>query len=162
MEQSPKIETLSPAKQELLALEAESKYIFHGTTADTDELLPQQAVDNVRGPDGDPSVFGSTISQTAIFYAIINRKNFEHESVTSGESSHVNSETTEIHSEYRVSKEDFKHLKDGAFGYVYIFNKSDFTPSEEDSPEHRRFEPIKPIKRIVVTKEDLPKNIILF
>lgn len=159
MEQSPKIETLSPAKQELLALEAEGKFIFHGSDAETDEIHPRQSVDNTRGPVGDPAIYGSTVAETAIFYAIMKAKNFSNGSVTSGEGSRVNSDTGEITSEYRISRENIKYLKDDASGYVYVFNKNDFTPAGEMSPEHSRTEEIRPIKRILVHKVDLPKNI---
>ena len=93
MESVPKIETFSPAKQELLKLESENLYVFHGTDKDTDELQPRLAIDNKTGPDGDPAIFGSTVAETAIFYAIMKAKNFKHGSVSSKEGSHGDSDT---------------------------------------------------------------------
>lgn len=161
MKQPPKIESVSIAKQELLQLEAENKFIFHGTDAETDVIHPRQAVDSTRGPVGDPAIYGSAIAETAIFYAIMKARNFSNGSVTSCESSHVNPDTGEVTSEYRISKEDFKQLNNDASGYVYIFNKSEFAPAGKMSPEHSRDKAIQPIKRIAVTKADLPKNITL-
>ena len=162
MNAAPKIETLSPAKLELLKLEALREYIFHGTDAETDELQPNVAIDNKTGPDGAPAIFGSTVAETAIFYAIMKAKNFKHGGVSSREGSHGDSGTKITTSNYAVLKEDYEQMKDDASGYVYIFSKKDFTPRGEMSTEHSRLKPIRPIRRIEVTKADLSKNIELF
>ena len=159
MNTAPKIETLSPAKLELLKLEALGEYVFHGTDAETDELQPNVAIDNKTGPDGDPAIFGSTVAETAIFYAIMKAKNFKHGSVSSKEGSHADSDIKTTTSHYAVLKEDYEQMRDDASGYVYIFNKKDFTPRGEMATEHLRQDPVRPLRRIEVTRADLPKNI---
>ncbi len=150
---------MSEAKEKLLQLEKEGKYLFHGSPAkDIKELEPRQAHTIPRGEkdmvkDGEPGVAATPYSEIAIFRAI----------VTKGRSSFSVSgfslEDKVI--EFKANKKALELAK-GKFGYVYVLNRNSFTRKSgfnKHAMEWRSVKPIKPVRVFTVNYEDLPKNI---
>ncbi|HEV8666525.1 MAG TPA: hypothetical protein VN665_01595 [Candidatus Paceibacterota bacterium] len=151
------IETLSPAKLQLLKLEEEGETVFHGSGEDLESLEPRQAIDTERGPDGEPAVFASSKADYAIFMAIINLRNCPRGARSnSGASFDEHGEAT---LRFGATKDTLDQLTDSAEGWVYVFDKNKFKPKEKDTVEFVTHEPIIPLQKIKVTKADLPKNI---
>lgn len=153
---SEKVE-LSPEKRELLKLEKEGWYVFHGSGVDVDTLEPRQAMDIVRGKEGDPAVFASDKADYAIFMAIVNKQN-----CPQGALSHAGSNTHEdgsIELVFGMSKATNEQLKDSASGFVYVFDKTGFVHRGKEWVEFMSYTPIKPLRKIRVTKQDLPEHI---
>lgn len=142
---------MSPEKKLLLSLEATGKYVFHGSGSDIEELTPRQAY-NAAVPDGEPSIFASLLVEHAIFMAIFNERNCgkdcwshtrEHNNILS----------------YAVTRETIGQLRDTASGFVYVFNKEDFIKRDLGEIEYVSDVELKPIQKIIVSKQDLPENI---
>lgn len=152
----PNISQLSPEKQELLALERTGIYVFHGSGEDLASLNPRQAVDDSTGPDGPPAVFASNLVEFAIFMAIMNRHNYSSGTISAGTRGDG---MGKIELEFAVTRDIWDELKDTASGWVYVFNKSDFTPRTEKNAEFVSHESVVPVKKIKVSKRDLPANI---
>jgi hypothetical protein len=76
-----KIERIGKNREKLLALEKEGEYVFHGSTDSYDILEPKQAhhyseATEEEREDKKPAVFASTLTDVAIFRALINEKAF--------------------------------------------------------------------------------------
>ena len=144
------------AKEELHALEKTGEFVFHGSPFKLETLEPRQAHNHVKRedgeyeaiPDGHPAVFASPFADTAIFMAVVNRKNAPFGS-RSGFSS-----DNKGHFEFRATKETFDQITDGAIGYVHVFDKKDF--EEINHNESVAYTLVTPVKIIEVKKEDLP------
>jgi len=150
MKEAPSAERL-----ELAALEASGEYVFHGSGDDLIALEPRQAIDTKKGPDGPPAVFASNKADYAIFMAIVNKENCPHGSRSrAGARSGVLS--------FGMTPETAKQLTDEAGGYVYVFDKAQFTPRERGGVEYVSYERVEPVRKIRVGKRDLPDNITLF
>lgn len=154
----------SPEKQELLALEAEQKYVFHGTGVDVEKLEPRQAVDTETGPDGEPAVFASDRADYAIFMAIVN-----HANCPSGARSRAGAfaDATESGIKYRLdfgmSADTVAQLQEDAVGWVYVFDKQQFLPYKaKEGVEFVSNMHVAPIRKIRVAKRDLPEGIEVF
>lgn len=143
---------LSPEKRELLELKATGLYVFHGTRADIEELTPRQAMDSETGPDGPPAVFASTEPDQAIFMAIVAPCG----QTSSGSTVH-NDEPPVFH--FGATQETWDKVKDDAVGWVYVFKKDDLIPHDGSVVEHKSLSPIRPLRKIRVSKRDLPANI---
>lgn len=149
----------SPEKLELLRLEAEGKWVFHGTGVDVDTLEPRQSVDTQTGPDGDPAVFASDRTDYAIFMAIINRRNFAagiHSRVSryghdDGDHEYV----------YFVPEGALDQIDDSADGWVYVYPRESFQKYKKPG-EFISEAPVAPAQKILVRKRDLPKGIKAF
>lgn len=148
---------VSPEKQELLRLEAEGKYVFHGTGKDLDELEPRQANDVVRGPEGNPGIFASSLADYAIFMAIFNGRNIPGGARSSAGATHEDDGSFSL--EFAVEQNAIDNLKDSASGFVYVFDKEKFTRRWDQSVEYVTHSAIKPTFKIKVSKQDLPQNI---
>lgn len=148
---------VSPEKQELLLLEKEGLFVFHGSGEDIEIIDPRQAINIENIADGQPAVFASPAVDFAIFHAIVNSKNFPQGTVAeSGALSHDDG-TFELG--FKLSKESFNKLADSVTGCVYVFNKNDFTQIEGRPAEYKSNISIQPIKKITVLKRDLPDKI---
>lgn len=143
------------SKESLLKLQETGLYVFHGTYKDLANFLPQQAFnydgDN-QTPDGEPAVFASEYADYAIFMAIISEKNCA-DGYWSGAG--VNNENLS----FSATQKTLNQLTDSAEGWVYVFNKDSFEKRDNDGVEYVAFTTVRPIKRIRVTKADLPENI---
>jgi hypothetical protein len=152
------------SKQELLKLEKENKYVFHGSPrGDLEVLEPRQGkhVPDNKKPkedilDGDPAVSATPFVQLAIFRAIINEKNvpFSHNSGfgTDGEGK----------LQLSVSSTDVLIEVQGKRGFVYFFDKKLFKPYSRDGKvnektmEWRSYKPVVPLGVIEVDLNYLP------
>lgn len=149
------LEIVSQEKQKLLSLEATGNYVFHGSDSEIEELEPRQAhnfVDGENHPDGAPAVFASSLVEYAILMAIINKNNCPN-------GYHSSSGTRNGITTYRATKETLDQLSNDSSGWVYVFNKDDFNSRAEKGVEYISFKNVKPIEKIKVKKDDLPKTI---
>ena len=149
---------MSPERRELHALEKEDKYVFHGSGSDVASLEPRQAHDDIIGPDGSPAVFASNVADYAIFMAIFNKRNCPQGSSTSA-GAKTDEEHGLIEMRFAATRDTLDQLKDDAAGWVYVFNKTDFTRRLRGGVEYVSDGPVTPIKKIQVSTRDLPKNI---
>lgn len=144
------------AKEELHSLEKTGEYVFHGSPFKLETLEPRQAHNHEKRedgeydpvPDGMPAVFASPFADTAIFMAIVNRKNAPLGSRSGFSSNDRNN------FEFRATKETFDQIGVDASGYVYVFNKDDF--EERNHNESVAYKTVTPSRIIEVRKEDLP------
>lgn len=139
-------------KQELLKLEKQGNFVFHGSPDKLEYLEPRQAY-TWKGAekiaDGLPAVFTSNLAEIAIFMALINKENIK-DTFRSGFGFSNNN------LEFRLTKETFDKLNN-LKGYVYVFNKEGF--KSRNPVEYISYKIEKPIKIIEITEKDLPKNI---
>lgn len=158
------IEHMPSGREQLQNLEAENKYVFHGSeNPKLDSLEPRQGYNyknGVQEPDGDPAVFASSKVDYAIMMALINKKNCP-SGYHSGASS-TQKESGEIALTLRASKDSIEQLNDESFGYVYIFDKNVFQKREDGGVEYVSKVPVSSVKKIRVTKSDLPPYIEVF
>jgi hypothetical protein len=152
---------LSPEKRELLQLEREDKYVFHGSGVNVETLEPRQAIDVEKGPDGAPGVFASNKAEYAIFMAIVNRSNFPQG--FHSRSGAIQSDGSLPVLDFAISKETLNQLQDSSSGWVYVFNKTDFAPHQtKEGIEFVAHTLVTPVRKIHVSKQDLPKDIQIF
>ncbi len=140
------------SKQELLELEKQDNFVFHGSPDKLEYLEPRQAYtlkDNQKVEDGEPAVFTSIYSDIAIFMALINKENIK-DTFRSGYGFSNNN------LEFRLTKETFDKLNN-LKGYIYVFDKKDF--QQKNPVEYISYKIEKPIKIIEITEKDLPQNI---
>jgi hypothetical protein len=139
-------------KEEILNLEKQGDFVFHGSPDKLEFLEPRQAYtwkNNIKTEDGEPAVFASTYSDIAIFMALINRENIK-ATFRSGYGFQNNKH------EFRISKETKDKLIN-LKSYLYIFNKSDF--QQKNHAEYISNKIVKPIKILEIDETFLPKNI---
>lgn len=152
---------MSEGKKKLLELEKTGKYFFHGSPNEVEVFEPRQSHNDVKGvqiPDGDPAVSASPAIDYAIFMAIFSRKNFP-KNYTTKTSTNAESEFAEkFKLTFFATQATLDQLTDDASGWVYVFNKEDF-PFRKSPSEFRSRVPVRPIEKILVTKEDLPSPI---
>lgn len=151
----------SAGRKKLKVLESRERYVFHGSgNPGLKSLEPRQAYNFISGgqePDGEPAVFASSIADYALVMALINSVNCPsgyHSSV--GTRSNRKGETL---LSVGISKKALEQLDDTSIGYVYVFNKSDFTQREEGGVEFKSIVSVLPVDIITVKKSDLPTSI---
>jgi len=149
-------------REQLLNLEMENKYVFHGSgNPKLDSLEPRQAhnyINNTQEPDGDPAVFASSKADYAIMMALINENNCP--KGYRSQASSLQKENGEIFLTLRAQKDSLEQLKDESFGYVYIFDKNIF--KKNGNVEYISKISVIPINKIKVTKSDLPPYIEIY
>ena len=139
-------------KEEILNLEKQGDFVFHGSPDKLLFLEPRQAYtlkDNQKVEDGVPAVFASTYSDIAIFMALINKENIK-ATFKSGYGFENNKLTFKISKEV---KDKLTNLK----GFLYVFNKNDF--QQKNQAEYVSFKTAKPIKTLEINENLLPKDI---
>lgn len=155
------IENIASSRERLLKLEAEGIYVFHGSeNADLDSLEPRQGYNHINGvqePDGEPAVFASNRADYAILMALINKQNCPNEYNFSAGT--VNNEKGEIVLQLQATKDTLEQLTEHSLGYVYVFDKNQFTPRENRRVEYVSKVPVTSINKIRVTKKDLPPHV---
>ncbi len=158
------IERIPSGREILKNLEAEDKYVFHGSeNPDIDELEPRQGYnhkdDGTKEEDGEPAVFASDRADYAILMALINKKNCPKGYHSSAGS--VSQANGEVHLELKASKDSVEQLDEDSSGYVYVFDKSVF----QQRPRKREYISVVPVThtdKIKVVKEDLPPELEIF
>ncbi|MFA5934760.1 MAG: hypothetical protein WC827_02660 [Candidatus Paceibacterota bacterium] len=139
-------------KEEILELETQGDFLFHGSSEKLDFLEPRQAYtlkDNQKVEDGKPAVFASIYSDIAIFMALINKENIK-ATFKSGYGFSNNKQ------EFRLTKE-VKDKLTNLKGYLYVFNKSEF--QQKNHAEYVSFRIVRPIKILEINESFLPKDI---
>jgi len=149
------IEKMHLGREILKNLEAEGKYVFHGSeNPDISALEPRQAYTVVEGQkveDEKPAVHASPLSDVAILMSLINLKNCPH-GFDSG--FHSNQEGKLV---MHATQEALDQLDSDSRGYVYVFKKEDFVP--RGRTQAISYQEVKPVQIIEVTKEDLSEEI---
>jgi len=156
MKQFNKFEQMPSAREHLLDLEKQGKYVFHGSIDENPELEPKQAhtLNKKTGEmekDKEPAVFATPFADVAIFRALINEKRTAQ---NSSSSFGIDGD------KFRFSA--FKNLIDiarTAKGKVYVFEKELF--GKVKGTECRSQKKVKPIEIIEVGFKDLPKKILI-
>jgi hypothetical protein len=137
----------------LLNLEAEDKYVFHGSeNPHLDILEPRQAhtiIDGEKENDDEPAVHASRFADIAILMALVNMKNCKE-----GFESGFRYEGKVILS---ADKKALGQLDSSSVGYVYVFEKDDF--ESRGMSQSISYEPVRPIRIIEVKKEDLSTDL---
>ncbi len=158
------MKNIPSGRKELQKLEAEDRYVFHGSeNPDLDSLEPRQGYNyknGVKEPDGDPAVFASNKADYAIFMALINKHNCP--KGYSSSAGTIDNEKAEIVLQLRVRKDAFEQLTEDSSGFVYIFDKNQFTPRKDRGVEYISNVTVSSIKKIKVNKKDLPPYIEVF
>lgn len=149
----------SPEKTELLQLEAEGKYVFHGTGVDVEMLEPRQSVDTQTGPDGNPAVFASDLVDYAVFMAIINKRNFPG-GIRSRVSRYGHEDGSHEYA-YYVPAGALERLDESATGWVYVYAKEQFNPYKKPG-EFISEVPVTAVRKVLVHRRDLPIHIETF
>lgn len=138
----------------LRTLENEGKWVFHGSSSKIEVFSPRQAYNYDKNlektPDGDPAVFASPFADVAIFKSIVSLKN----APKGARSGFSLSNKTGL--EFRATKETLDQIHN-AVGYVYVFDKLKFT--QRNNMEFLSYNSVAPESVIIVTENDLPKNI---
>lgn len=150
-------------KSKLIELEKEGKYVFHGSGIPALEYLEPKQANHVpdmnkkeeRILDGEPAVSATPYLDFAIFRALINRNNIDF-NFHSGFGFKNNKK------EFRVSSQKVLEEVKNKKGFVYVFDKKDFSPYSRDGlakPENlewRSYTKVKPLEIVKVSFTDLP------
>lgn len=149
---------IEQGKEKLKELESKEIYVFHGSPELLKELEPRQSknLDKDQGvmvEHGNPAISASPFVDIAIFRAII--------------SDRIQAKGTKHHSafsfgdgydkpRFKVAPPILQKAKD-AVGYVYVFNKADFTAT--GLMEWRSEKKLLPLRTFEVHFQDLPEDI---
>lgn len=158
---SESIEQVLSGREKLKNLEAENKYVFHGSeNPDINEMEPRQGYnhddDGTKKEDGEPAVFASDRVDYAIFMSLINKKNCPKGYKSSVES--IRNKDGEVQLKLKTTREAIDQLSEDSEGYVYVFDKSKFQQREQKT-EFISTVPISHIDKVRVTSGDLPPGI---
>jgi hypothetical protein len=151
---------MSPERKQLQILEMSGQYVFHGTGEDITVLEPQQAYKRVAGErekDGPAAIFASSSADYAIFFAVISKKNCPLGRRASVADSEVKGDGYKL--KFKASENTLSQLDDASSGWVYVFDRSQFFIRQEGGIEYANRSPIAPLKKIKVTRKDLPTEI---
>ena len=144
----------SPERMRLRELEAEGKWVFHGSGEQIDVLEPQQAYNyqsvGKQIPDDSPAVFASPYADIAIFMSIFNKSNISR-GFRSGYGARGDGTL-----EFRTTRYTIDQIN-SAKGYVYVFDKTKFI--SRSSSEVLSYEKVIPNEVVIVNENDLPKKI---
>lgn len=146
------------ARERLLALETEGKFLFHGSPLLLEELTPRQPVnfDRKTGDmknDGNPCVAATHLAEIAIFRALTHMTQF-----SGGGCGSSFGLTPEGDIRLELTRKAWKQVK-GKTGYVYVLPRNEFSRHSPSSMEWRSAHKMRPLEVIMVSAEDLPKNI---
>ena len=145
------------ARERLLALEVEGKFLFHGSPLLLEELTPRQPVnfDRKTGEmrkDGNPCVAATHFAEIAIFRALTHMTQFSGRGC--GSSFGL---TPKGNIRLELTRKAWKQVR-GKTGYVHVLSCNEF--SRFSHSEWRSERKVRPLEVITVSAEDLPKNII--
>lgn len=157
-------QSISPEKQELLELEKTGFYVFHGSDSEIEEFEPRQAFNYLNDkhiPDGEPAIFASSVADYAVLMALINERNCPKGYHSSAGTSTNTNEVVSV--KYRASKSSLAQLNKNSFGWVYVFDRKFFTQRDRGGGvEYVSLVPIRPARKIKVSKLDLPESLEVF
>jgi len=149
-------EKFKSVREELLSLEKEGIYVFHGTSDKIEMLAPKQPFNfnkqtkNLE-PHGEPAICASQYSDVAIFMALFDSKNFPDIHFSKSFGLDENNKLT-----FYVEKIALDQVSDKT-GVVMVLDKGEF--KEFDEMEYRATLEIKPKMVVSVSALDLPPNI---
>lgn len=103
-------------------------------------------------PDGPPAVFASDKAEYAIFMALVHSRNCP-------QGYQASSGTENGRLIFRTTQETFAQLGEDARGFVYVLDKNDFTLRDHGGVEYASAVPVKPLEKLLVTRQDLPENV---
>lgn len=143
------------SKEKLLALEAQNRYLFHGSPFFLQELIPQKPVnfDRKTGKkidDGDPCISATHRVEIAIFRALT------HRSQLSGRgcgSSFGMTPDGEIRLELTKDALNLIRQLRQVVGYIYVLPRENF--SKHSQYEWRTYQRLRPLEVIEVSPEDI-------
>ncbi len=147
-----------PKEDFLVFLVGYKNVVLHGSGQNLDLVSPKQANDSSKQSGNKEAVYSVDDPVLPIFYAIQDRSKL-HGMIESGHYTEENDETGEIKSEYvfKIPKK-YQGTSPWKQGFVYIFNKNEFHPEEDDhgnlSGEWTSRKPVKPIAKLLVSSED--------
>lgn len=144
------------ARERLLFLEKEGKFLFHGSPDKIEVLEPRQPLiynihNKKKEKHGNLCVAATPCADIAIFRAIVNSKNFSKDDYAS--SFGVNKDDT---IKLATTKPVLEKIKDKK-GFVHVISRELFDKFSD--MEWRSEKTIKPEEIVSVTAEDLPPNI---
>ncbi len=146
-------ESLSPAKEKLLALEATGKFVFHGSPNPNIEALePRQATtfeNGVEVPDDKPAVHATSYADVAIFMALINKDNCPH-----GYDSGFEYQGKPV---FYASQKTIDQLTPDKKAFIYVFDREKF--AQRGKLQVICYEKVEPNEMIEISAADLPSNI---
>lgn len=154
---------ISFGRERLIELAETKKYVFHGSGELLEELEPRQAYNHPHDseedaiPDGEPAVFATSKPDIAIFMSIFNYQN-----APKGSRSAYDHDEKGLR--FRVTKATMDQIHN-AKGYVYVFDRNDFSPRGEipGDPtayvEAMAYKNVRPVEVVEVSEKDLPEGI---
>lgn len=150
-------EMQSEAREKLLFLEKENRYVFHGSPSLLGKLEPRQPFTSVKetGKEekhGEPSIAATPFADIAIFRAIINPQNAPIKKYTSGFG--YSGENLKYKLNFETTPETVEEVRD-KFGYIYVFDKDLFEKFSD--MEWRANKEMVPLQTIRVSFKDLPE-----
>ena len=148
---------MSKVKDRLLELEAEGKFLFHGSPILLEELDLKQPVNYEKRTgkevlDGNLCVAATQFSKIAVFRALTHQSQFFGQKGC-GSSFGL---TLEGNIRLALTKKAWKQLE-GKTGYVYVLDRTEF--SIRSAWEWRSEHKVTPLEVIIVLVEDLAENI---
>ena len=144
-----------PKEDFLKFLVAEKNVLLHGSSnREITTLEPKQANDGLKKSGNKKAVYGVVDPVLPIFYAIQDRDKLQGV-IESG--IEIDEETGESEYKFRIPKE-MVAIKPWTRGFIYIFDKSQFKPEQDDSGkpsgEWTSEQPVNSIARLEVGPED--------
>lgn len=125
------------SKEELLKLKG--KYIFHGSPTLFDVCQPHLANCNTGKKENNQfAIYGSSNLSFSILFAFQKQPKERY-------SWHTSKERDQNGNFYAIL-EDGTYINEDAFGYLYCFEKAQFTPTEEGGHQYVCNKPLKPTK----------------
>ena len=135
-------------KQELLKLK--NKYIFHGSHSLFDVCKPQKAKCDTHAKENElNAIYGSDDINFAVLFAFEKLPK-----------EHFSWSANYIDGEWRGVLYDDTYINNNDFGYLYLFDKSNFVPTREGSCQFVCKKALKPIKIIKVFYKDFKERFI--
>jgi len=147
---------MTTTKQALLALEKTGKYVFHGSGVEIKRFDPRQAytiIDGKNIPDGTPAVFASSLVDYAIFMSLLNKNN-----CPNGFRSSVNvvrDPNGPTRLRLLADEKGMSQLNDGSSGFVYVFDKEQFSPRPQGDTEYVCLHGVEPLSTFNVGRQEL-------
>lgn len=139
--------------KQLLELEQDDRYVFHGSGLRLQVLHPMQAFTEINGakvPDGPPALFATQFRDYAIFMALINP-----ETCPDGLRASASYENGQL--VFSASAATLTQLSENTRGYVHVFHRTDFV--QRNQTEWIRRAPAEALAVVPVTRLDFRPQI---
>lgn len=136
------------SKQELKELK--DKFIFHGSHHLFDICKPQKAKCDTHAKENElTAIYGSDDINFAVLFAFQKLPK-----------EHYSWSANYVNGEWRGFLYDDTYIDNNDYGYLYIFNKSDFAPTSKGSSQFVCKKALKPIKIIKVFYKDFKERFV--